>query len=117
MNCTANTALPIAQCAGTVNVGELVSGSGWILRVVNMASRRTEYVEGDGTSIVLEDFAFSPGSTYELRLSNVAPFEPFAGEGQAGTTEVTSIYVKVDKVFSEDGTIYTPADQWIILSQ
>lgn len=116
MNCAVPTANTIAQCAGTVNVGELTTGSTYVLRVVNVASSKTEYVVGNTDEIVIAGFDFSPGSVYALSLTN-GTFKPYIDESTVGTTEVEMIYVKVDKVFNPDGTIYAPAEQWIILPQ
>jgi hypothetical protein len=115
MICTTNTALPIVQCAGTVHVGQLVTGSDWTLRVVNVASGRMEYVLGTG-DIDLADFDFAPGCVYALSLTD-GDFKPFASEGVLGADAVGMIYVKVDKAFQADGTLYTPSEQWIIWSQ
>lgn len=113
MICTTNTALPIVQCAGTVHVGQLVTGSAWTLRVVNVASGRMEYVLGTG-DIDLVDFDFAPGCVYALNLSD-GDFKPYASDNVIGTLAVGMIYVKVDKAFQADGTLYTPSEQWIIL--
>lgn len=114
MICTTNTALPIVQCAGTVHVGQLVTGSDWTLRVVNVASGHMEYVLGTG-DIDLVDFEFAPGCVYALSNAQ-GDFRPYASEGVLGTDAVGMIYVKVDKAFQADGTIYTPSEQWIILT-
>lgn len=115
MNCTSYTANPIAQCAGTVHVGQLTTGTDWILRVVNVASGRMDYVTGTGV-IDLVDFAFSPGSTYALSLTE-GTFRPYMDSSTIGTIEVDMIYVKVDKVFDGNGDIYEPSGQWIIMAQ
>lgn len=115
MTCTTPTALPIAQCAGTVHVGQLVAGTAWTLRVVNVASGRMEYVMGTG-DIDLVDFDFAPGCVYALSLTD-GDFTPYSSEGTIGTDAVGMIYVKADKAFNTDGTLYTPSEQWIIWSQ
>ena len=113
MNCTAFTALDIAQCAEAVNVGSLTEGTDWVLRVVNVATSRTEYIAGTG-DIVIAGFDFAPSQVYALSLTQ-GTFKPFASEGNVGDAAVEMIYVKVVKVFDEDGEVYTPAEQWIIL--
>lgn len=115
MICTVNTALTIVQCATTLHVGQLVTGTTWTLRVVNVASGRLEYVVGTG-DIDLVDFDFAPGCVYALSLTD-GDFKPYASEGNIGTDAVGMIHVKVDKVFYTDGTLYTPTEQWIIWSQ
>lgn len=115
MNCTVYTSKDIAQCAGSVNVGTLTTGTDWTLRVVNVASGREAYVIGTGP-IVIDSFDFSPGSVYAMGLTD-GTFKPFAAEGTPGTIEVDMVYVKVVKAFAEDGTLYTPTEQWIVLAQ
>lgn len=115
MICTTNNALPIVQCATALHVGQLVAGTEWTLRVVNVASGRMEYVMGTG-DIDLVDFDFAPGCVYALSLTD-GDFTPYASEGAIGTDAVGMIYVKVDKTFNTDGTLYTPSEQWIIWSQ
>lgn len=115
MICTVNTALPIVQCATTLHVGQLVAGTTWTLRVANVASGRMEYVMGTG-DIDLVDFDFAPGCVYALSLTD-GDFTPYASADTIGTDAVGMIYVKVDKAFSSDGTLYTPDEQWIIWSQ
>ena len=115
MSCTTNTALPIVQRATTLHVGQLVAGTTWTLRVANVASGRMEYVMGTG-DIDLVDFDFAPGCVYALSLTD-GDFTPYASEGAIGTDAVGMIYVKVDKTFNTDGTLYTPSEQWIIWSQ
>lgn len=115
MNCTTYTAKDIVQCAGSVNVGTLTTGTDWTLRVVNVASGRATYIIGTGP-IVIDSFDFSPGSVYSIFLIE-GTFKPFADEGTPGAIDVDMIYVKVVKVFAEDGSLYTPTEQWITLSQ